>query len=72
MTASAEDKTTTVVRLPCDIAGLGLKGDSFVHDPGHPDPRYRLTVVHPVDASRKQELIEAVERAVAAQKEAAS
>ena len=69
MTAPAKDKTATVVHLPCDIAGLGQKGDAFVHDPDHPNPRFRYSCVHPVDPTRKQEIIEALERAVAAQKE---
>ena len=65
-----EMTAATVVYLPCDIAGLGQKGDAFVHDPGHPNPRFRMSIVRPVDRTRKKEIIEALKQAVASEKEA--
>ncbi len=60
---TAPEKAATVVYLPFDIPGIGLEGDALIHDPDHPNPRFRFSLVRPVDLSRKQEIIEALERA---------
>ena len=38
-----------VIHLPFDIPGVGKRGDCIVSDPVHPDPRFRLSRVEPLD-----------------------
>ena len=52
--------TAERIRLPIGIPGVGRAGDQVVHDPGHPDPRFRLSSVHPLDLDRLEEIRETV------------
>ena len=45
-----------IIRLPVGIPGIGRAGDQIVHDPDHPDPRFRLSNVHPLDLDRLGEI----------------
>ena len=56
----AEKKPAEIIRLPVGIPGIGRAGDQIVHDPDHPDPRFRLSNVHPLDLDRLEEIRETV------------
>ena len=53
---SRASKTAERIRLPIGIPGIGRAGDCVVHDPDHPDPRFRLSNVHPLDLDRLEEI----------------
>ena len=46
---SAPKNRAEIIRLPVGIPGVGRKGDRIVHDPGHPNPHFRLSRVGPLD-----------------------
>ena len=62
-----EKEKAEIVTLPVGISGVGRPGDRIIFDPENPDPAFRVSCVRPVDITRKQEIMEAVEKAIAAQ-----
>ena len=54
-------KNAEIIKLPVGIPGVGRAGDSVVSDPDHPNPRYRLTAVRPLEAALLPAIKERVE-----------
>ena len=53
-----------IIRLPFGIPGVGREGDCIVHDPDHPDPKFRLVRFSSLDVEMLPLIRERITREV--------